>query len=153
MSAFVEITNFFFFPCHLWQVCPPENPVIVCAWLRVYLCTLWPGFPARIRGGCRSKVWVAPDYTLIITLWLGSELPLQSASLGFYMCPTGAAIWARGGRAQAAHSGFWIVLQESLTRNQIRGPNHQSCPAPKLSSDFSLPPVQLCRWTVSSTSR
>lgn len=29
---------------------------------------------------------MAPDYTLIATLPLASELPLQSASLGLYMC-------------------------------------------------------------------
>lgn len=52
----------------------------------MYPCSSRSGVSARIRGGWSLKAWVAPDYTLIATLPLASGLPLQSASLGLYMC-------------------------------------------------------------------
>lgn len=106
-------------PSHLWQVRPHKESHYRV--LDMYSCSSWSGFSARIRGGWSLKVWVAPDYTLIATLPLASELPLQSASLGFYMC-VGHNL-RRGAQAEL----FAVfLLQESSTRNQIQGPNHRS---------------------------
>lgn len=111
--------NSLFFPVTFDRYVLTKNPIIACAWLHSYSCSSWSGFSARIRDGRSLKVWVAPDYTLIATLPLASELPLQSASVGLCMCV--GHMLCRGGPSTGRTFCCRKVGHAIRSRDQITG--------------------------------